>query len=145
MAQLPAECISYREFVELNSSTNQIIGISHTNIMIYAVTKKRELICYPLSVFDSNTVPTERKFPDIVEQNIQKFAIIKNNTTFHLLILANNQIYVSTETQQGLQRFHLAQFDNYPSQIINLVTVSDNALLVVLTPQYIYIYFRFKF
>lgn len=140
MIQQPIEHLCYREIVELNTSTNPIIGLSHTSTMIYAVTKKHELICYPLSVFKTNSADGERKFTDIVESNIQKFGILKANKLYHLLILTNNQIYISTETSQGLQKFHPAQFDSYPAQALNFVTISDNALLVVITPQYIYIY-----
>lgn len=138
--QEPVDYIAYREVTELNNFGSTIIGIVPTNSMIYAVTKKKDLICYPRSVFRGNTPNSERKFPDISSTPIQKFDVLSTNNLFHLLLLTNGQLMISTETPKGLQQFHPAQFDNVPSQIINFVTVSNHQLLVVFSPQYIYIY-----
>ncbi|OHS97401.1 hypothetical protein TRFO_36348 [Tritrichomonas foetus] len=132
--------VSYRKIEDFRSFNGQIIGIAHTNASIYVVTKKRELYGYPRSIFFSNGSISEKKMVDIVNSNIQKFSCITSNSRFHLLVQSNNTIYISAETNQGLQKFQPVAFDDNPGPIYNFVTICNNALLVALTNQKVIIY-----
>ncbi|OHT03586.1 hypothetical protein TRFO_29021 [Tritrichomonas foetus] len=142
MAQHLNNQISYHQIFDLPSLGNQIVGIVHTATQIYAVTKKRELICYPREIFTNGSTEGEKKFTDIVENNIQKFGVVFSNGKYHLLILSNNVLYLSTETSRGPTKFRPANFENTNSSphVVNFVTISGNALLVALMQQYIIVY-----